>query len=53
MWKNARVYIVHVLWECPVHTVTNTFIEALYSLLGGSFELQEFSALNNVKKTGL
>ena len=43
--------VVHVLWECPVYdTISNTFIEDLDNLLGGSFE--EFSALNNFERTG-
>ena len=40
-----------MLWECPAYdTNRNTFMEDLDNLLGGSFE--EFSALNNFKRTG-
>ena len=43
--------VVHVLWECPVYdTIRSTFMGKLKNLLGGIFE--EFSALNNVEKTG-
>ena len=43
--------VVHVLWECPVFdTIRNTFMGELDNLLGRNFE--EFSALNNFKRTG-
>ena len=43
--------ILHVLWECPVYdTITNTFMEDLDNLFGGSFE--EFSAHNNFERMG-
>ena len=48
---NVRASVVHVLWECPAYdTISNTFMEDLDNLLGGSFE--EFSALNNFERTG-